>query len=315
MSIRSPFRSAAIMRAAFASLAVAACSLVAADIAQATFPGRNGLIAFARSSGKGQGMYAVDPVKRKQYRLRKLYTPVTPTWAPNGKSIAFADFASILTPNLDLMKLKRRRGKLIGKRAKQLTPRTPNSTSSGDFNPTWHRSGKKIAFTRSLASSSGAGGYVIAVVGRKGGAGTTLYSCAGSCAEPDWSPNGKSIALIDVLGGVADIFVIDSKGQNARRVTNTPAAESHPSWSPSSKRIVFSRDGDIFAIKANGTGEKQLTRGKRKDTDPVWSPNGRMIAFQRSRAAKGAIMTMRANGRGVKKISRGTAFDPAWQRR
>lgn len=290
--------------------------LLLTDLARATFPGKNGLIAFVRPTGKGQGLFVVDPVKRRQYRVRRLFSAVWPVWAPNGQSLSISSFSNILSSNLYVMRVRKRRGKLVGKRAKQITPQTPNSTSTSDGDSTWHRSGKKIAFVRSLFSSSSPSKDVIAVVGRNGGKVRNLYSCINICDAPDWSANGKKIAFTDGPSGSIDIYVVNSKGGNLRKVTSNPGAESRPSWSPNGKRIVFSRDGDLYLMKSNGKSEKRLTRGKKVDSGPVWSPDGLMIAFERKRksGAKSVIYVMSSNGRNIKRMSRGIGSQPDWQR-
>lgn len=299
-------------RLTFLASLCAAALLAQVPAAQATFSGRNGKIVYVRDMKRG--LYTVDPETKRKSKLKKLFAASFPTWAPNGRQIAFASFASTLTGNLYLMKVKGKT-KPRGKRIKELTPRTPNSASSTDAYPTWSKNGKQIAFVRVLPfGDPAAGSSVIAIIGRGGGQVQTRFTCLSSCAAPNWSPDGKQIAFIDSQAGNTDIYVVDASGGNVRQVTNDPAVESDPNWSPNGKRIAFAKDGDIFAIEASSGGVKHLTKGKSVDGKPVWSPDGRQIAFKRSKGTKGDIYAMRANGRGARRLTRGGASWPDWQR-
>jgi len=73
--------------------------------------------------------------------------------------------------------------------------------------------------------------------------------------EPAWSPNGTKIAfrrVLDVVRGDSKIFVMDSSGANAARITNNFSLDGNPAWSPDGKRIAFqsNRDGnnEIYVI-------------------------------------------------------------------
>ena len=102
-----------------------------------------------------------------------------------------------------------------------------------------------------------------------------------------------------------EIYVVDPDTRKATNVTNHPAADAEPCWSPDGKRIAFVSDrsgaAEVWVMAADGTGPKQLTRGA--DLGPVteelrvgtklrWSPDGRRIAFVGGKAAKENVFTV-----------------------
>jgi TolB protein len=72
-------------------------------------------------------------------------------------------------------------------------------------------------------------------------------------------------------------------------VTNDPAEDTDPSWSPDGAWIVYSSDrggddGSIWAIPAGGGTPIQITHDPAYDGAPSWSPNGQRIAFESKRS-------------------------------
>jgi len=91
------------------------------------------------------------------------------------------------------------------------------------------------------------------------------------------------IAFVSERDGNAEIYLIDADGSRLTRLTNHPAAETQPAWSPDGARIAFTsnRDGrgDIFVMNADGSNLANLTNDSDIHMLPVWSPNGAQIAF------------------------------------
>ena len=88
--------------------------------------------------------------------------------------------------------------------------------------------------------------------------------------------------------GNEDIWIVNADGTGARNLTNHPGGDSHLSWSPDGRRIVFcsTRDDgkhdDIYVINADGTGLKRLTETDNLwNTFPSFAPDGRHILFRR----------------------------------
>ncbi|HEV2763768.1 MAG TPA: protein kinase [Pyrinomonadaceae bacterium] len=105
---------------------------------------------------------------------------------------------------------------------------------------------------------------------------------------------------------------------NPLRVTNNPAIDQHPDWSPDGKRVAFTsnRDGkpDIYVMDWDGQNVRRLTHNTAEDFAPVWSPDGSRIAFTSKRDGNDEIYVMNADGSNQTKLTDTPAADsrPAW---
>ncbi len=50
--------------------------------------------------------------------------------------------------------------------------------------------------------------------------------------QGDWSPDGRQIAFTNRSEGNDEIYLINADGSNPKNLTNFPADDSHPTWSP-----------------------------------------------------------------------------------
>jgi Tol biopolymer transport system component len=138
---------------------------------------------------------------------------------------------------------------------------------------------------------------------------------------PAWSPDGKYIAASVVEKCVAgmsecvyDIVVMKSDGSERKNLTNTPASEWVPAWSPDGQMIAFSsdRDGDseIYLMNRDGSNVRQLTDNDGYDGTPRWSPDGTRIAFDTDRdGSDWDIYIMNADGSNPLPVTNNTTND------
>lgn len=125
--------------------------------------------------------------------------------------------------------------------------------------------------------------------------------------------NGK-IAFVSDRDGNNEIYVMDADGSNQTRLTDSPAEDSGPAWSPDGARIVFesNRDGnfEIYAMNADGSNQTRLTNNSVGDFQPDWSPDGTKIVFVRQPGFND-IFVMNADGSGQRKITEGFFILPS----
>ncbi|MBL8063270.1 MAG: PD40 domain-containing protein, partial [Anaerolineales bacterium] len=83
--------------------------------------------------------------------------------------------------------------------------------------------------------------------------------------------------------GNFEIYVANADGSNQTRLTNDPAGDNNPVWSPVSDEIAFTSNrfgnADLFLLNLNGN-VSTLTTNPAADNNPAWSPDGTTIAFQ-----------------------------------
>jgi Tol biopolymer transport system component len=109
----------------------------------------------------------------------------------------------------------------------------------------------------------------------------------GLSALPSIAKTNGKIAFTSTQDGNTEIYVMNSDGSSRTRLTNNPAFDGDPAWSPDGTRIVFTstRDGneEIYVMKADGSGQTRLTNNAALDRTPAWSPDGAQIAFASNR--------------------------------
>ena len=212
---------------------------------------------------------------------------------------------------------------------------------SADYNPVWSPDGTKIAF-----NSDRDGNGEIYVMGADGSDPTNLTNHADDDWFPVWAPNGGKIAFMTdrestgppILNNSPkiiiplfdiEIFVMNADGSGQTNLTNDPAWDGYPSWSPDSSRIAFQTDRDggpvvlvlpedlgyeIYSVNADGSSPTRLSWSPQDDMYPCWSPDGSKIAFQSDRDGNNEIYTMNPDGSGQTRLTNHPDIDsmPTW---
>jgi Periplasmic protease len=100
----------------------------------------------------------------------------------------------------------------------------------------------------------------------------------------DWSPDGRKLAFISERDGNREVYIVDVRTRELRRLTNTPdAAESNPEWSPTGNYVAFVRGpfGRQLCWVDVNTGEEKVVVEGPFIGEFAWSPDGRWICFNR----------------------------------
>lgn len=70
----------------------------------------------------------------------------------------------------------------------------------------------------------------------------------------------------------------------------------YPAISPDGTTIAFAYKGDLYSVSVNGGEARQLTTHTAFDSHPVWSPDSKKIAFQSNREGSLDIFVIDAKG-------------------
>jgi Tol biopolymer transport system component len=301
-------------------------------------------IAFVRD----RELYVMNADGSGQQRLAAEVQPVTPSWSPDARQIAFVTNRDG-NPEIYVMN------------ADGSDQRNVSRNSKRDGAPTWSPDGGRIAF-----ESWEDGEATIRVV-NPDGSGQRRLTRPGRGAEvsPVWSPDGREIAFVRKIGHPAPappgapggfhivfdgyLYVANADGSGLRRLFRGVA---HPVWSPDGRTIRFGRyvvnadgsgvrklprdrpppgvwspDGrkialvlglrrgspfanyEIYVVNADGSRLRRLTHRQGGDSRPAWSPDGRHIAFRSMRDGNPEIYVMNADGSGQRNLTRNPASD------
>ena len=127
-----------------------------------------------------------------------------------------------------------------------------------------------------------------------------------------------TIAFASDFGGNWDIYLTDSHGKKPVNLTQNPAADYYPSWSPDGKQIAFfsRRDAnhELYVMHADGTNQRRLTHHPATDKAPSWSPDGTQLAFSSNREGHFNIYILELKRNAVKNLTKNEFLDgiPIW---
>jgi Tol biopolymer transport system component len=206
-----------------------------------------------------------------------------PTWSPDSQWIAFGFGAFFGARDAKPAKLMMIRAD-GSQPAKDLTKGSPNSGF-----PSWSPDGTRIAYR-----VWGEHDYGLRMMTLADGSVKTLTTELDNF--PSWSPNGDVIAFTRRIRGADehdydyDIFTMKPDGSAVTRLTTAPGNDSHSSWSPDGKYVLWSsaRYGfkdeaplydnsfqpfaQVFMMKADGSDQHALTRSRWEDSMPAVVP-------------------------------------------
>lgn len=136
---------------------------------------------------------------------------------------------------------------------------------------------------------------------------------------PEFTRDGKRVALFAKVGGNYDVLVIDLAQANhlsqfsaIKRITNHVEADFFVSWSPKEDKLAFYTHRDepaqIYVMNDDGTNIKNLSNNKARESDPDWSIQDQ-ITFQSNVAGNEDVWVMNGDGSHRKNLTKHKATD------
>ena len=104
------------------------------------------------------------------------------------------------------------------------------------------------------------------------------------------APTSPKILFTSLRDGNSEIYIMNSDGSEQVNLTQHPAIDQHPVWSPTGEQILFvSNRGDfrprgtrdLYLMDSDGSNVRRVFKRKIEAwrTAPTWSPDGKQIAY------------------------------------
>ncbi len=236
-------------------------------------------------SGEPTGIWLLDLSTEKKHFL----TPgMSADWSPDGRQLVYVKNTNIFVTDTS------------ASNQQQLT-------DWGDcYNPDWSADGKRIAFDTNRNDPKGAN--VIWLMNVDGSDKIDISQHGvGEWREPKWRQDGQSILHIRYTDHpTPDLYVVNSEGTNAIRLTNNNRTDDYPTWSPDGKHIVWDSygggTGGIWIMNADGSEQHLLIP---YGGFPSWSPDGKSLVYYAAYDDQhGSLWISRSDGSNARLITR-----------
>ena len=254
--------------------------------------------------------YADADGQRAQTVFRSKEPILSPSWSPDGLSVAYVSFESGRS-QIFMQNLK------TGKRESLGNFKGVNSS------PAWSPDGKKMAF--SLSKGRQPDIYIIDLKTKVLSRVTSHFSID---TEPDWMPDGKSIIFTSSRGGSVQVYqlplVMQSKGRvkpsgKPKRLTFTGRFNARAKVFPNGKLIAMVHKGNAdtefnIAVQNLSNGSVRLLTSSRLEDSPSIAPAGQRLIYSVQGEPYSKLGIVSADGRVKYSLpsTSGDVREPAW---
>jgi Tol biopolymer transport system component len=306
------------------------CFASAVPVAEASFPGGDGLIAFlregppfnkARNPVGAWTIWVANPSSGRTRQLTRVprrcgqrgwtWNDSEPSYSASGRLITFLHEDSCDPRFADGIYIMRADGS-----GRRLIRRADEDLVELLEFPAFSPSGRQVAFNQFL------GGSQIISVPRAGERPVGACDVDRRCTEvffprysetlhPAWSSGGKLAFTLTGFGNEEETGHIgiatpgDVDRESVTRLATRSRRDAMPDWSPNEDRLVFHREkttrrdleGNVLTAFSRGKHRRPRRLTDTRDAFfPVWSPSGRKIAFARGEREEpnGTLWIMRA---------------------
>lgn len=126
------------------------------------------------------------------------------------------------------------------------------------------------------------------------------------------SAQEERIVFASNRSGNFDIYTMKADGSDVKQLTNHPARDAWPKWSPNGQKIIFCTErfgkNQIMLMNADGTGLKNISNNKENELDPVISPDGQQIVFINKSNGSYQLHVMDIDGTNRRRLTNSGSF-------
>jgi Tol biopolymer transport system component len=276
-----------------------------ASPAHATFPGKNGRIAFVQ----GPDIFTMKPDGSDVRQLTSFTDGSAGRWVNWSADSAQLVFTVFSPPDF-LGQLWLMNADGSGQHPLLDDP------GASDEAPTFSPDGSQVIFERCGSQDGPCSIYRVGTDGN-GLTQVTPWRTDLSDFEPAYSPDGSTIAFwsFERDGVIGAVYSMNPDGSGITRLSDPGIEGFAPSWSPDGRQLAFTTNccsselSNIAVMMRDRRQQRQITQdnGTMSAGRSSWSPEGDAIVFRNFNVSTGdgGIFVIKADGTGLRMIQKG----------